>query len=861
MVGRRAKTFDHSHAATGGFIGRGRELEQISALLLGSARLITLIGSGGIGKTRLAAEAVHRYSKGTGVPVYWTKLARLARDADVANIEEEVVQSVLDVDYSGRSAWDVLVDTLTRTDAVGRHLQTVLVMDNCEHVLVGAGNLIAEMLDVVPGLTILATSREAIGWVDERLVAVPPFTLVQAQTLFERRAKLVGQPVTAPQQMQVVAEICRQVHHNPLYIQLAAARLRHQPLSVVLRELSGAADDQRMRWSHGTLLGAENRHHAVADVIAWSYDLCDPKERLLLDRMSVFAAGSEINPDDKDNDDSQSEDGAEKAAIEAVCACPAYGSVQELGFRLDAQEIGVLLERLVNRSLVIAHIGRTAVRYSLSGSIRIFAADRLRERGVNEPQTLANRHRRYYRDRVCSARADWFGPTEQELLEWARGAWCNLRVAIESSLTSPPEAAIGLEIAAGLLVMRVPFVRGTLREMCWWTKRALTVVRQASSELTEPQVTAMAFSAWLTLCQGKDVEATRILDDCVAALPASAGGPDWRRYWDTDIGLPAAVEYAWAEELLLLHNDAKCLTVLARAREKYAQSGDSVGVVMTEQVEALGSAIFDSAERALETTGTHLTRIMSTGAKWAEAWALVTRSIALALHGDPFEALETAKTGLASHSRIRDSLGQMGAVQVQIWALARIVDGLLERAETGRAVALATEIARLAGGLSTWKAAAGVDLAQPTPFTAETERALEISQRALGSAAFATAMQEGARLRPETRDVQRLALGTVRADELLSADSEPSPTGSLWDELTGAEQEVALLAAAGFPNTAIAARRGSSFRTVDAQMTAIFQKLMITTRSDIIRFVPETLLNRVRAEAGRRPGRNLPTLR
>lgn len=244
-------------AATANFVGRDRELETISTLLLSSARLITLTGPGGIGKTRLAAEAVRRYHKARSVPVYWARLARLVKGCDRAAVEEEVAKAVLDVDFSGRSVFDALVETFAVADAAGRDRQIVLVLDNCEHVVVGAGELIAELLEAVPGLSVVATSREAIGWIDERLVEVPPLTREQALALFRQRAEQAGHPIAEREQITTVESICRHVHNHPLYIQLAAARMRLQPLASILDELSGRAADGRMRWSPGPRFGVD----------------------------------------------------------------------------------------------------------------------------------------------------------------------------------------------------------------------------------------------------------------------------------------------------------------------------------------------------------------------------------------------------------------------------------------------------------------------------------------------------------------------------------------------------------------------------------------------------------------------------
>src|ERR1700730_11079152 len=116
MSAQRRARFGGLPAAADGFVGRDPELDRVIDLLLSSARLITLIGPGGIGKTRLATETVRRFRKATRTPVYWVRLARLIKGSDVAAVEEEVAHAVVDADFSGRSGWDALVDTLTVTD-------------------------------------------------------------------------------------------------------------------------------------------------------------------------------------------------------------------------------------------------------------------------------------------------------------------------------------------------------------------------------------------------------------------------------------------------------------------------------------------------------------------------------------------------------------------------------------------------------------------------------------------------------------------------------------------------------------------------------------------------------------------------
>ncbi len=859
-------------AATDRFVGREPERDRTSVLLLGSARLITLIGPGGIGKTRLAAETVRRFRKATDTPVFWVRLLRLPKDSDVVAVEEEVARSVVEADFSGRSAWEALVDALTRADGTGRSLQTVLVMDNCEHVLVGAGRVIAQLLEVVPGLTILATSREAVGWADENLVAIPPLTQGQALILFRQRAELTGHPVAEGEQAAIAGEICRHVHGNPLYIRLAAARLLRQPLTGILAELSGEPTDRRMRWSHGPRVGADERHRGVRDVIAWSYDLCSDKEQLLLDRMSVFAAGYDTNPEG--HTASALDVGADLEAIEAVCADddPGPGHDQDTARSSDApdvslseQEVESLLERLADQSLVTVHLTPTTVRYSLPESIRLFAQQRLTEHStdtVDEPARLAQRHRRYYRDKVAQVRLEWFGSAEQDLQLWARGARADIVTAIESSLTAG-EPTLGLEIAMGLRGLHI--FRRSLWEIRAWTERTLQATRTLTPQPTELHIEAMAWIAWLAVFQGRIEDAERLLEGCVAAcIGDPKAGQSWRHTPETDIGLPPPVELAWGTILMHAHRDPRAVTVLGRAREKYRDLGDLRGEAWSELHEALAASFLGPAQQALEFTRRHLDHATGTEVGWAKAWAELTWAIALTRHGDPTEALAVGRTALAYQVAARDAWGANLAVRIRMWSLAQIITDSIAagNADRARLSALATEVAHLAGGTTRELVEMGIDINGLGPVADETSNAIDVARRVLGREACTAAETQGALLRPELGEVQLLALGTLPADKLPANQSvKPDHSApkksvrSLWDELSGAEQQVAILAAAGWANSAIAARRGSSRKTVDAQMAAILQKLMVSSREDIIGLVPRDRIGQVWAEVASRPRR------
>ncbi|MEV6322250.1 hypothetical protein AB0M45_13810 [Nocardia sp. NPDC051787] len=833
----------NSPAAPGEFVGRHAELRQIDTLLSSSsARLITLVGPGGIGKTTLAFEAVRRYRGTARHAVYWTRLARLAAGAETGAVAEEVLQSLAKSGITGRSAWDGLVATFSEHDDESH--RTILVLDNCEHVLGGVGPLIVGLLEAVSGLTVLATSREPVGWIDEQLVTVPPLAGPHALELFRRRAERTGRPIPEdPGQLAIAARICGHVDNNPLFIRLAAARLLHRPPAIVLRELSGNTEDRRLQWTHGARGGVGERHRSVRDVIAWSYGLCTDLEQLLLERLSVFATSC-----DAENDESPF-GGADTDAIVAVCADAS----------LPAEELERLLERLVERSLLSAHITATAVRYYLLESVRVFMRDRLAARGddVDEARLLA-RHRRHYRDRVAAGPATWYGPREQEWIDWARTAWDNILIAIETSLADPAEAVVGLETAATLMALRVPFITGSNRAITGLAEQALEVTAQLDPPPTGLRINATALVGWIAIWQGRHTYTAQLLDECAAECLTD---PDLRRSWRettaTDVGLPAPVEFTWGLELLLIHFDLRAADVLSRARRKFAAVGDRAGEQRSELFETLTYANIADADVALGATRRHLDRALDSGAAWAIAWAELALMIAVSRHGDPREAVRLGQSTLERLLTTGDTWTAGWVAHFSMMAKTYLLSARLDAGDTGTAesIAAATEIAHLQGGIDTLHRSMGIVADRVTLVARGTARAVEVATSVVGEEVYGAAAQRGARLRPERDELQLFLLGRLPIDQLPSPRPRARTIASRWDELTPAEREVAVLAAAGWANSAIAGRRGSSIRTVDAQVAAVRRKLMAATRADITWHIPEHLDERVRLESERRPTR------
>jgi predicted ATPase/DNA-binding CsgD family transcriptional regulator len=835
---------------------------------MGPARLVTLIGSGGIGKTRLAEEAARRLQRARHTPVFAVRLARLRKGADAAAVKEAVTAAVLVKGFAGASAWEGAVQRLSPVDAAGRVVPTVLLLDNCEHVLTGAGAVIADLLDAVPGVTILATSREPLGWIDEQLVTVPPLSAKQSLELFRQRAELAGYPVIEPGQVALAEQICGHMHGHPLCIRLAAARMFYEPLSMILEQLSGESDDMRMRWRYGPRTGLESRHHAIGDVIAWSYELCTDEQRLLFDRLSVFAPGYDANPEDAGTD--VVDVGAELEAIEVVCAddvpikgCkdpPSTAGADQAAVRLARSEIRDLLERLVERSLVSVHMTADTVRYFLLESLRLFAADRLAERSteqIDEPARLAARHYYHYRDKVLHAQAEYFGPAEHELLTWAMGAWSNIRRAIDTSMAAG-KPVVGLQICVGVLSLRAPSLLGSLPEVRGRLEQTLAATQASGPQPSGLELFAMALMASLTLVEGRPRDAEELLERCVVACDAKARVGHWRDRPETHTGLPAVIDYAWGNELLWARRDPQAIAVFARAREKFHGIPNRGGEAMSEFCEAVAAGFFGSAEQAMSICQRHLERTTAAGAGMMTAWAQIALAITLTKHGDAEEALQLGRAALAYLLPLKDQWSPTWVVHIRMWSLARLITDQIAGGNPTRStlVKLASEIAYLAGGAKTQRAQLGMVIENQGPFADETRAAEYIARDVLGHETYTDAEKRGSRLFAERSELQRLALGTLS----MNVSSPVTKGTSSWQILSAAEQEVAILAAAGWPNSAIGVRRGTATKTTDAQMSSIFQKLMINSRADIARFVPQDQRDRVSAERSHIPrqGRDKP---
>jgi DNA-binding CsgD family transcriptional regulator len=325
--------------------------------------------------------------------------------------------------------------------------------------------------------------------------------------------------------------------------------------------------------------------------------------------------------------------------------------------------------------------------------------------------------------------------------------------------------------------------------------------------------------------------------------------------------LPAVVDYAWGIELMLARRDPRAIAVLARAQKKFHRTADRGGAAMSQSFEALAAGFFGSAEQAMSICQRNLEHTTAAGAGLARSWAQMALAIALTKHGDAEEALQLGRAALAYLLPRGDQWGTTWAVHIRMWSLSRLITDQRAAGDVSRSalVKLASEIAYLAGGVKTQRSRLGLLIENMGSFGDETRIAEQVACDVLGQQTYADVEKRGLQLFFERDELQRIARGALSIS-ISSRDHAATNSASSWQSLSAAEQEVAILAAAGWQNSAIGVRRGTATKTTDAQMSSIFQKLMINSRDDIVGFVPQDQRDRVSAERSHLPrhGRDKP---
>jgi non-specific serine/threonine protein kinase len=429
------------------FIGRERELAEVAAVLA-KHRLLTLIGAGGCGKTRLAIEAAGRLRARFQNGVWWSDLAPLADERLVV----EAVAASMGVRPDGAKS------LLQRLSEFLSARSVLLIIDNCEHLRIACAELAAEVLRSSAAVRIIATSREPLGIEGEYTYPVPGLALaaagadlarildVDAVRLYVSRASLVHPPlVLTTETVRTVSDVCTRLDGIPLAIELAAARGKVLPIEQIASHLS-----DRFR-----LLVASDprppRHQTLRATVDWSYDQLTEPERRLFQALSTFHGTWSLE------------------AATAVCT--------DTRDEFDTIE---LLSGLLDKSLVLssedAPEGR---RYRMLETMREYALERLRESG--ERETILTLHLDYFRSLARSAHVALLGTDQTAWLGRLRREHDNFRAALAWSLAAPERITEGLDLSASLHWFW--FMHGHLSESQRWLSSVLAQPAPATTEV------------------------------------------------------------------------------------------------------------------------------------------------------------------------------------------------------------------------------------------------------------------------------------------------------------------------------------------------------------------------------------------
>jgi predicted ATPase/DNA-binding CsgD family transcriptional regulator len=407
------------------FVGRGAQMTDLEKLLVDN-RLVTLTGAGGAGKTRLGVEIAARIAAEFGDGVWYVDLAPIT---DPELVPVTVARALGLPDQPGRSTMDSLLRFV-------RDRQMLVVLDNCEHLLDASAELVVALLSGAAGLTLLATSREAIGVPGEVSWRVPSLSLAdEAIELFTVRARHARPDFAVTDgNAAALGEICARLDGVPLAIELAAARVRALSLGEILDSLH-----DRFRLLTGGARTAVRRQQTLRASVDWSHALLTQPERVLLRRLAVFLGGFDL------------------VAAQAVAG----------GGDVERYQVLDQLTLLVDKSLVVADDGRGRTRYRLLETVRQYALEKLGESG--EADAVRARHRDHYTSlaALLDAPAD---RDYEERIEQVETEIDNLRAAFGWSRENF-DVQLALELASSLQPLWL--ARGPLREGLAWFDAAL----------------------------------------------------------------------------------------------------------------------------------------------------------------------------------------------------------------------------------------------------------------------------------------------------------------------------------------------------------------------------------------------------
>ena len=459
-------------------LGREAHLAEVGKLLA-EARLLTLSGVGGVGKTRFALELAAEAQGGYPDGVWLVELAAVSDPAATGH----AVAAVLGVTQRpGKSIQDSVVTALA-----GRRM--LLLIDNCEHLIDAVAALVDKIVSHCADVTVLVTSRESLMIEGERIWAVPSLSFREGEAspavaLFAERARAVASNFNLSDDAEAVAEICRRLDGIPLAIELAAARIRAISPGQIRDRLG-----DRFRLLTGGSRQALERHHTLRHAVQWSFDLLTPAEATLLCRAGVFSGGFDLT------------------AAEAVCC----------GGDVLAEDLLDLIDSLVRKSLMSVERPAGQVRYALLETIRQFGEEQLA--AMVEDDDVRARHGAYFAAEADRHFEIWCSPDQHLAYEWLEREMGNIRAGFRRAVDAG-DVDTAVRLAAGTGEM----ARFCLRdEAAHWAAEVVDVARAAKHPRLVVLLTWACSNAWA----GAQLEAAKAYGEEAISLVGDEDVDPW----------------------------------------------------------------------------------------------------------------------------------------------------------------------------------------------------------------------------------------------------------------------------------------------------------------------------------------------
>ncbi|MFC8042862.1 ATP-binding protein [Nocardia sp. NPDC057353] len=676
---------DSQHIAAGvptpatTFVGRRAELRELRGLL-GEHRLVSIVGPGGIGKTRLSIQAAYEFRRAFPDGVRFVEFAAIRTPELLAQVVCDGL-ALDNRDAHHRSPEQVLIEYL-------RNRRMLLVLDNCEHVVDATAALVARLLEATSGLRVLSTTREYLAIPGEYVFDLPPLpTHAGAVELFGSRAAevLSGFRVT-DENIGEIERICDRLDGLPLAIELACARLT----VLSLGDLSGLLEHRLSVLTAGARARAP-RHRSLPAAIDWSYELCTGPERLLWTRLSVFT------------------DGFELAAAVRVCADD----------RLPAALIMDTTAALVAKSIVRREEHGGGVRFRMLEAIREYGHDRLT---APERDELRGRLAGWCAEVVRATAAGWYGPDQLRHVAAVERNRGNIRAALESALSDPGDPVATGHAAAALGASLYLWACGiSVREHRMWLTRLVDLPGIDPAA----RARALAVLALVQVLQGDRDAAGYTLHRA-------------REHGDAAL----LTHLRGLRELFAGELDAAAAS-MAEARAGYAACGSPPDLVTMLRIHRgmLYSATGEIDRARDEFAAVHA-ETTAVGEHWFHSYAIYGLGLVALRGGDWSAAREHALRGLRIQRRFGDVLGTTLLAELLGWALAGLSAAAARESGAAARDSAATAAVLLGATSASW-GSIGQQLYGSESWIALRERAIETARGRVGEQAFERAGVKG----------------------------------------------------------------------------------------------------------------------